>query len=50
MEYVTAQPGCCTADVDRACRCDPLARHQRIYVGVRPAVIRVESKVHGKVV
>jgi hypothetical protein len=34
VEYVRRHPGCCAADVDRACRWNPQAGHKWIYDSV----------------
>jgi len=35
LQYVSRNPGCCIADVDRACRRDTLAGHKWVYDSVR---------------
>lgn len=46
--YVAANPGCCVADVDRACRRNPRAGHKWVYDGVarlvREGVLRAEHR------
>ncbi len=34
LAYVREHPGCCIADVDRACRVNPNAGHRWVYDGV----------------
>ncbi len=34
LSYVRNHPGCCVADVDRACRLNPAAGHMWVYAGV----------------
>lgn len=34
LSYVRKHPGCCIADVDRACRLNPYAGHKWVYDGV----------------
>jgi hypothetical protein len=40
LQYVGAHPGCCVADVDRACRHDRNAGHYWVYASVRRLVRR----------
>ena len=35
LRYIAAHPGCCAAEVDRACRCNPVAGHRWVYEGIR---------------
>jgi len=34
LSYIAAHPGCCAADVDRACRRNPNAGHKWVYDSV----------------
>jgi hypothetical protein len=53
VEYVAANPGCCIADVDRACRMNPLAGHRWVYDGVarlrKRGILRSEIGPGGRV-
>lgn len=40
IEYVRTHPGCCVADVDRACRVNPSAGARWVYDGVKRLVRR----------
>ncbi len=48
LEYVADHPGCCVADVDRACRRNPQAGHQWVYDGIarliKQQALRAEFK------
>jgi len=52
VAYVLAHPGCCIADVDRACRINPNAGHKWVYDGVARLIrqgvlssVRVSNRV-----
>lgn len=40
VEYISKHPGCSKADVDRACRVNPMAGHCHVYDGVTRLVRR----------
>lgn len=40
LAYIREHPGCCIADVDRACRRNPLAGHRWVYEGVNRLIRR----------
>lgn len=40
LHFVREHPGCCVADVDRACRYNPQAGHKWVYDGVSRLVRR----------
>jgi hypothetical protein len=40
VNFVSSNPGCCIADVDRACRHNPQAGHRWVYDGVSRLIHR----------
>lgn len=50
--YISSHPGCCAADVNRACKANSLAGHKWVYDGIRrlirAGVLRSERGAGGR--